>query len=133
MRIIARSTLLILFALFILPLLAVAQSSGDPQPPEPQSTQQQPPRSRRTIDPQFGQQRQQTEDEVRLEKEQAKRANLDRQASLKRDTDRLLQLATELKQAVDKSNENTLSLSVVKKAEEIEKLAKSVRLKMKAE
>jgi hypothetical protein len=37
-----------------------------------------------------------------------------------------------LKQYVDKSNENTLSLDVVKKAEEIEKLARSVKDKMKA-
>ncbi|HMK30420.1 MAG TPA: hypothetical protein VK473_12100 [Terriglobales bacterium] len=57
--------------------------------------------------------------------------NKERQQNLKRDTDRLLQLATELKQSVDKSNENTLSLDVIKKAEEIEKLAKSVREKMK--
>ena len=33
---------------------------------------------------------------------------------------------------VDKSNENTLSLDVLKKAEEIEKLAHSVKEKMKA-
>jgi hypothetical protein len=32
---------------------------------------------------------------------------------------------------VDKSNEHTLSLDVVKKADEIEKLAKSVKEKMK--
>jgi hypothetical protein len=33
---------------------------------------------------------------------------------------------------VDKSSENTLSMDVVKKAEEIEKLAHSVKEKMKA-
>jgi HAMP domain-containing protein len=43
----------------------------------------------------------------------------------------LYQLATELKDAVDKTNENTLSLEVIKKADEIEKLAKEVRKKMK--
>jgi hypothetical protein len=32
---------------------------------------------------------------------------------------------------VDKTNENTLSLEVIKKADEIEKLAKEVRKKMK--
>ena len=62
----------------------------------------------------------------------AKRANKQRQAQLQRDTDNLLKLATELKQEVDKSNENTLSLDVLKKAEEIEKLARSVKEKMKA-
>ena len=67
----------------------------------------------------------------RIEKEMAKKANEERQAQLKRDTDRLFKLATELKTYVDKSNENTLSLDVVKKAEEIEKLAHSVKEKMK--
>ena len=61
----------------------------------------------------------------------AKRANLEREAQLKRDTERLFKLATELKDYVDKSNENTLSLNVIKKADEIEKLAHSVKEKMK--
>jgi hypothetical protein len=73
------------------------------------------------------------EDEARerIEKEMAKKANEERQAQLKRDTDRLLKLATELKTSVDKTDQNTLSLDVVKKAEEIEKLAHSVKEKMK--
>lgn len=57
--------------------------------------------------------------------------NLERQQSLKKDTDQLYQLATELKQAVDKSNENVLSIDVIRKAEQIEKLAKQVKNKMK--
>jgi len=72
------------------------------------------------------------EQRAKLEKEIAKKANHDRQAQLQRDADNLLKLANELKQSVDKSNENTLSLEVVKKAEEIEKLAHSVKEKMKA-
>ena len=73
------------------------------------------------------------EDEARskLEKEMAKKANQERQAALKRDTYKLLKLATELKDYVDNSNDNTLSMDVVKKAEEIEKLAHSVKDKMK--
>jgi len=63
--------------------------------------------------------------------EQRKMANTERQAALKRDTDRLLQLATDLKLQVDRSNENVLSVDVMKKAEEIEKLAKSVKEKMR--
>jgi hypothetical protein len=62
-----------------------------------------------------------------------KARNEERQADLKRDTDKLYQLATELKEAVDKSNENTLSLDVIRKTEEIEKLAKNVRNKMKGQ
>ena len=72
------------------------------------------------------------EQRAKLERDLAKKVNHDRQAQLQRDTDNLLKLANELKQYVDKSNENTLSLDVVKKAEEIEKLAHSVREKMKA-
>jgi hypothetical protein len=74
------------------------------------------------------------EDETRiqLERDMAKKANRERQAQLQRDTDNLLKLATELKQYVDKSNENTLSVDVIRKAEEIERLARSVKEKMKA-
>jgi len=60
-----------------------------------------------------------------------KRANEQRQAELKRDAERLLKLSTELKEYVDKSNENVLSLDVLKKADEIEKLAHSVKTKMR--
>ena len=66
-----------------------------------------------------------------MQKRMAKGANQQRQAELKRDTDKLLKLSTELKAYVDKSNENVLSLDVIKKAEEIEKLAHSVKDKMK--
>ena len=55
----------------------------------------------------------------------------ERVAALKNDTDKLLKLSVELKAYVDKSDENVLSLTVVKKAEEIEKLAHSVKDKMK--
>lgn len=69
--------------------------------------------------------------EEQQRKEMEKQANLQRQADIKKDTEKLLELATELKQYVDKSSENTLSLDVVKKAEQIEKLAKQVKEKMK--
>jgi hypothetical protein len=65
------------------------------------------------------------------QKDMEKRANEQRQAELKRDTDRLFKLSTELKDYVDKTNSNVLSLEVIKKAEEIEKLAHSVRTKMR--
>lgn len=52
---------------------------------------------------------------------------------LKKDTDKLLELATELKQNVDRANENVLSMDVVKKADEIDKLAKQIREKMKGQ
>ncbi len=71
------------------------------------------------------------EGRAKLEKEMAKKANKERHADLKHDTEKLLKLATELKEYVDKTNENVLSLNVLKKAEEIEKLAHSVKGKMK--
>jgi len=73
------------------------------------------------------------EDEARARvvHEMEKKAAKERVAALKKDTDRLLKLSEELKEYVDKSDENVLSLSVIRKAEEIEKLAKSVKDKMK--
>jgi hypothetical protein len=73
------------------------------------------------------------EDEAstRLAHDMAKKANVERHTALKNDTEKLLKLAVELKADVDKSNENLLSVDVVKKAEEIEKLAHSVKDKMK--
>lgn len=47
------------------------------------------------------------------------------------DTDRLLQLATELKADMDKTTKDTMSIEVIKKADEIEKLAHSVKERMK--
>src|SRR5271157_2462987 len=62
-----------------------------------------------------------------------KKLNEQRQRDIKNDTDKLLQLATELKQYVDKTDKNTQSLDVVRKADEIEKLAKAVKDKMKGQ
>ncbi len=74
-----------------------------------------------------------TEDNVapQLHQQQLIDLNRRRQQQMKRDSDKLFQLASELKQYVDKTNENILSIDVLKKTEEIEKLAKSVREKMK--
>lgn len=72
-------------------------------------------------------------EDARLRHEREKAMNTKRQEDLKRDTDKLLQLATELKQDVDKTTENVLSLDVIKKTDEIDKLAKSIRDKMKAQ
>lgn len=66
-----------------------------------------------------------------MQKAMEKKANEQRQADLKRDADKLLKLSTELKEYVDKTNENILSVDVIKKADEIEKLAHSVKIKMR--
>ena len=55
----------------------------------------------------------------------------ERRAQLQRDTEKLAALTAELKESVAKSNPDLLSMDVVKKAAEIQKLAKSVEDKMK--
>lgn len=71
-------------------------------------------------------------DEMRkFKRDAAKKANKERQADIQRDTEKLLKLATELKDYVGKTDEHILSLDVVKKADEIEKLAHEVKEKMK--
>jgi len=66
-----------------------------------------------------------------FERAQIANAFRERQLALRRDTERLLSLAAELKQNVDRTSPNILSMDVIKKAQEIEKLAKSVKEKMR--
>ena len=68
---------------------------------------------------------------TRIMHDMEKKAAKERIAALKSDTDKLLKLSVELKSYVDKSDENVLSVEVIKKADEIEKLARSVKYKMK--
>lgn len=67
----------------------------------------------------------------RMTERMAKERNVERQKAIVADTTRLLNLAKELNDAVSHSSKNTLSLDVVKKADEIEKLAKSIKQKMR--
>ncbi len=57
--------------------------------------------------------------------------NEERQRKLVADTNQLLDLAMKLKDEVDKTDKYTLSLDVVKRTAEIEKLAKAIRERMK--
>ncbi len=57
--------------------------------------------------------------------------NDERQKKLVSDSDKLLELATQLHDDVSKTNQHILSVDVVKRAEEIEKLARSVKERMK--
>lgn len=66
-----------------------------------------------------------------LEREQSKRLLAQRQTQLRVDTEKLLALAAELKMHVDGTGANVLSMDVIKKAQEIQKLAKSVQDKMR--
>ena len=67
----------------------------------------------------------------KIEEQQARARSTDRQKKLVADTEKLLALETELKTDVDKTNQNILSVDVIKKADEIEKLAHSVKERMK--
>jgi hypothetical protein len=61
----------------------------------------------------------------------ARERNAIRQKQIIVETGQLLDLARQLKDAVDKTDKDQLSLEVVRKAEEIEKLAKDVKVKMR--
>jgi hypothetical protein len=114
---------------------AFGQSSSHPSRPS------NPVPSGQTTNPPFGQMPSGTvtQDESqnpmddKILRQRLKALDEQRQKQLVEDTNRLLALATELKEEVDKTNKDTLSLSVLKKAEQIEKLAKSVKDKMKAD
>jgi hypothetical protein len=112
----------------VLSLAGLLAAQGTPRRPQPVSTQ-----TTQNRDPQFERNRNQqpTPLEIEWEKKRLKAMNEERHQSLQRDTDELLKLSTELKEYVDKTNENMMSVEVIKKAEEIEKLAKKVRNKMK--
>ncbi|HEV3315547.1 MAG TPA: hypothetical protein VG488_01210 [Candidatus Angelobacter sp.] len=78
---------------------------------------------------------QQPEARSKIEQEMEDRrfheANKKRQDEIRQDTQKLFQLASDLKAAVEKTDENVMSLEVIKKAEEVEKLAKKVKEKMR--
>lgn len=68
---------------------------------------------------------------ARMAEKMARERNAQRQQKIVEDSARLLKLAQQLNTDVSKSNKYTLSLSVVKEAGEIEKLAKTIKDKMK--
>jgi hypothetical protein len=65
------------------------------------------------------------------DRERARKANEMLQMEIKRDTEKLFQLTTELKDSVDKSDQGVLPADTLKKAEQVEKLAHSVKSKIK--
>jgi hypothetical protein len=67
----------------------------------------------------------------RMEAERMKALNDDRHKRLAADVDRLVELTNELKTDVNNTGKNELSLDVIKKAQEIEKLAHDVQNRMK--
>jgi ribosomal protein L9 len=68
--------------------------------------------------------------EQQQKKDSLEAANAERKKQIGQESAKLLKLATELKAEVDKTNKDTLSIGVIRKADEIEKLAHSVKEKM---
>jgi hypothetical protein len=66
-----------------------------------------------------------------MEEQQARSRNSERQKKLVADTDRLLALIGDLKHQIEQADRDGQPVDVTKKAEEIEKLAKSVKDRMK--
>jgi len=56
-----------------------------------------------------------------------------REAKIAADAEKLYQMALDLKVEIDKSNKDTVSLSITQKAAEIEKLAKTLKQEMRAD
>jgi hypothetical protein len=70
-------------------------------------------------------------EQARMLKDMGRERNAMRQKQIVDETNQLLDLANKLKDAVDKSSKDQLSLEVVNTATEIEKLAKTVKEKMR--
>ena len=108
-------------------LLGAVAAAGRPQQQSPLGTRPSSPpslqddRNKESSDPAI----------VSLEQRQAHARNDERQKRLVADSDKLLALATQLHEDVNKTDKNILSLDVVRRAEEIEKLAHSVKERMK--
>src|SRR3569833_1516608 len=76
-------------------------------------------------------QMQMQEQQQRQKKTNYEIANLERKKQISEDAAKLVELATDLKNEVDKSDKDQLSIGVIRKAEMIERLAKGVKEKMK--
>jgi hypothetical protein len=69
--------------------------------------------------------------EAAMRAEQKKMIQIEQQKQLKADTDKLVALTAALKEQVDSADKNVLSLDMLKEAEQIEKLAHSVKERIK--
>jgi hypothetical protein len=66
-----------------------------------------------------------------IQKQQAIAANSQRQVEIRRDMEKMQQLTAELSDYLQKAERGVVSVDAIKKAEQIEKLAHSVKSKMK--
>jgi hypothetical protein len=122
--------LLVVAVLGAMPLTARAQSSNSQTPlasPPPRPTGVLLPAANRLPD---------ANDQMEMRDQQSKtqnyaKANAARKKQIADDTTKLLKMAADLKDEVDKTSKDALSLTVIRKADEIERLAHSVKEKMK--
>jgi hypothetical protein len=105
--------------------VAEAQRSGNPKPPP--TLQNGPTMLPPLVQPATAPDPMHT----RMDEQRVKAMNDDRQKKLAADVERLLALTNELKLDVDKANKDELSVTVIRKAAEIEKLARDVQSRMK--
>jgi hypothetical protein len=110
-------------------LLAMAAFAGAARP----AGQFAPARTVRPVAPddQVEMQKQQAEQDQALQEKNRRELNLKRRKQIADQSAMLVTLATELKAEVDKTDKDTLSLTVIRKAEDIEKLAHAVRENMR--
>jgi hypothetical protein len=92
-----------------------------------------PARTVRPVDPndQVDMQNQQVQLDKEAQEKNRAALNAERRKHIADESAALLQLVTELKAEVDKTDKDTLSLNVIRKAETIEKLAHAVKENMK--
>ena len=119
-----------LLSVFLCVTTLTAQANGRPTPAPAQVPDASQPDA--SIDPQLGQQRApKSQAEERAERELEKERQKQRWQDIKKRSEQLLEVATELKQYVYKSGENVMSLEVIKKAAQMEKLSKELQKRMK--
>jgi hypothetical protein len=107
-------------------LSGFAQSTQSPPPRDPNWRMI--PRSANPV-PDANAQMRMHEDNAKQQNFEA--ANAERKKQIADDSAKLLKLAADLKAEVDKTTKDTLSLTVIRKADEIERLAHNVKEKMK--
>jgi hypothetical protein len=121
----------VVLVLFLICIAAgMPQNRNQQSSPPPYVPQTAAPPSPRQLEPQFPMPTPQ--DEGANPRDIQRGLAIARNKEIKQETDHLLELATELKKTVDASvSTDTLSMQAIKQTDEIEKLAKKVRNKMK--
>lgn len=70
------------------------------------------------------------EEREKLEKAQRKARLKQHTDEMKRDSAKLLELAAQLKDAIDRADDNVLSMDIIRKTQQVEKLAQKIRKNM---